>query len=127
MEAGRQSEGHPEDFWRYFKSKLKNKTGLGDIQKEGDSLTSDDHEKAETLNMYFTSVFIGEDTYPIPIMNERQESVTLKNVIITPDLVEKKLNKFNVFKSAGPGGFHPRLPKEMSSAIYKDAFVNNIQ
>ena len=72
-------------------------------------------------------MFTREDTDTIPIMKECQESVTLKDVIISPDLVEKKLNKFNVFKSAGPGGFHPRLPKEMCSAIYKDAFVNNIQ
>jgi len=43
-------------FWRYCKSKIKNKTGLGDIQKEDGSLTSDDHEKAEILNKYFTIV-----------------------------------------------------------------------
>ena len=50
-------------------------------------------------------------------MNERQESVTLKDVIITPDLVEKKLDKLNVSRSAGPDGFHPRVLKELSSAI----------
>ena len=50
-------------------------------------------------------------------MNERQESVTLKDVIITPDLVENKLNKLNFSKSAGSDGFHPRVPKELSIAI----------
>ena len=53
----------------------------------------------------------------IPIVKEPQESVTLRDVIITPDLVEKKLNKLNVSKSAGPDGFHPRVLKELSSAI----------
>ncbi|KAK2155706.1 hypothetical protein LSH36_233g05050 [Paralvinella palmiformis] len=94
-----------------FKSKLNNKTGLGDIHKEDGSLTTDDHEKAETLNKYYTDVFTREDTNTIPIMNERQESVTLKDVIITPDLVEEKLNKLNVSKSAGPDGFHPLVLK----------------
>jgi len=107
----------PKDFWRYCKCKLKNKTGLGDIQKEDGSLTGDDHEKAETLNEYFTRVFTREDTDTIPIMNERQESVTLRDVIITPDLVEKKLNKLNVSKSADLDGFHPRILKELSSPI----------
>ncbi|KAK2142378.1 hypothetical protein LSH36_963g00061 [Paralvinella palmiformis] len=59
-----------KDFWTYCKSKLNNKTGLGDIQNEDGSLTSDDHEKAEILNKYFTSVFTREDTYTIPIVNE---------------------------------------------------------
>ncbi|KAK2149969.1 hypothetical protein LSH36_428g01051 [Paralvinella palmiformis] len=63
----------PKEFWRYYKSKLKNKTGLGDIQKEDGSLTNDDHEKAEILNKYFTSVFTREDTDTKLIMNERQE------------------------------------------------------
>jgi len=62
-------------------------------------------------------VFTREDTDTILIMNERQESVTLRDVIITPYLVEKKLNKLNVSKSAGPDGFHPRLLKEMHSPI----------
>jgi len=62
-------------------------------------------------------VFTREDTDTIPIMNERQESVTLRDVIITHDLVEKKLNKFNLSKSAGQNGFQPRILKELSSAI----------
>ena len=49
---------------------LKNKTGLGDIQKWDGRLTSDDHEKLVTLNKYFTSVFTREDTETIHIMNE---------------------------------------------------------
>jgi hypothetical protein len=82
-----------KECWRYCKSKLKNKTGLVDIQKEGGSLTCDDHEKSEILNKYFTSVFIREDTYTITIMNERQERVIFRDVIINPDLAEKKPNK----------------------------------
>jgi len=38
-------------------------------------------------------------------------------IINTPDLVEKKLNKLNVSKSAGPNGFHPWVLKELSSTI----------
>ena len=96
---------NPKDIWIYCKSKVQNKTGLGNIQNEDGSLTSDDYEKEEIINKYFTSVFTREDTYTIPIMNEWQESVTLRDVIITPDLVKKKLNKLNVSKSAGTEGF----------------------
>ena len=57
---------NPKDFWRYCKSKLKNKSGLGDMQQVNGNLTSDDREKAELLNTYFTSVFTREDTSVIP-------------------------------------------------------------
>ena len=100
-----------------FKFKLKNKTGLVDTQKEDDSLINDDHEEAEILNKYFTRMFIREDTDTIPIMNKRQESVMLRDLIITSDLVEKKLNMLNVSKSAGPKGFHPQIVKERSITI----------
>jgi len=58
------------DFEWMLAAKLNNKTSLGDIQKEDGSLTSVDHEKAELLNKYFTSVFTREDTDTMPIMNE---------------------------------------------------------
>jgi len=62
-------------------------------------------------------VFTRENTDTIPIMKERQESVILKDVIITPDLVEKMLNKLNVSKSAGPDIFYQRVLKELSDGI----------
>ena len=57
---------NPKDLWRYCKSKLNNKSGLGDMQQVNGNLTSDDREKAELLNTYFTSVFTREDTSVIP-------------------------------------------------------------
>jgi len=79
-------------------------------------------------------VLTREDTYTIIIMNERQESVTLRDAIITPNLVEKKLIKLNASKSAGPDGFHSRVLKELSSTIryttiapWKDANLTRIQ
>jgi len=62
-------------------------------------------------------VFTREDTDTIPIIHERQESVALRDVIITPDMVEKKLNKLNISKSSSPDGFQPQVLKELSSAI----------
>ena len=110
-------KNNPKDFWRYCKSKLKNKTGLGDIRTEEGNLTSDDLEKADILNRYFTSVFTREDTVHIPPMSKRLESGSLTEIVITPDLVEKKLSKLKVCKSAGPDGFHPRILNELSSSI----------
>ena len=40
---------------------LKSRSRLGDLQRNDDSLTSEDTEKAELLNTYFTSVFMREN------------------------------------------------------------------
>jgi len=58
VEVGRQSEEQPKRFLG-----IKNKTCLGDIQKEDGSLTSDDHEKAKILSKFFTIMFTREDTF----------------------------------------------------------------
>jgi len=50
-------------------------------------------------------------------MNERLEGVRLTEIEVTPDLVEKKLNKLKVFKSAGSDGFYPRILSELPSSI----------
>ena len=108
---------NPKYFWRYCKSKLKNKTGLGDMITDQGQLTSDDQEKAELLNRYFASVFTREDTVSIPTLNDRPYDVNLTDIVITPEMAEKKLLKLKISKSAGPDGFHPRILKELSKSI----------
>ena len=43
----------------------------------------------------------------------------LIDIEITEDIVEKKLRKLKVNKSAGPDGFHPRILSERSTSIKK--------
>ena len=43
----------------------------------------------------------------------------LIDIEITEDIVEKKLRKLKVNKSAGPDGFHPRILSELSTSIKK--------
>ena len=65
---------NPKAFWRYCKSKLKNRSKLGDLKTSDGSLTSDDVTKAELLNQYFVSVFTNEDTTYIPDMAAKYNS-----------------------------------------------------
>ena len=108
---------NPKDFWRYCKSKLKSKSRLGDIQTKEGSLTSDDNEKAELLNDYFTSVFTKENLDNIPTLAPKIDNPPHVIVHFTPEIVEKKLNRLKTTKSAGPDGFHPRILSELTQSV----------
>ena len=110
-------KNNPKDFWRYCKSKLKSRSRLGDLQRDDDSLTSEDTEKAELLNTYFTSVFTRENLDNIPNMKSKLSNSPPIIVEFTPETVLKKLNRLKITKSAGPGGYHPRILSELAQSI----------
>ena len=59
---------NPKAFWRYCRSKIKNRSKLGDLKMADGKLTGDDDEtKADLLNSFFASVFTHENT-DIPVL-----------------------------------------------------------
>jgi len=46
---------YPKALYSYIKSKQKIRPSIGPLQKSGGSLTADDQEVAETLNLFFES------------------------------------------------------------------------
>ena len=107
---------NPKAFWRYCKSKLKNRSKLGDMNMADGILTGDDKLKADLLNHFFVSVFTHENTH-IPDLAPKYLSKDSCEICFTTDVMEKKLKKLKVTKSAGPDGFHPRVLNEISPSI----------
>lgn len=116
-DIARNIKENPKAFWRYTNSKLKNRPKLGDLQTADGKLTSDNQEKAEILNRFFSSVFTKEDLTQIPTLHPIRSEINLASTLINPELVAKKLNKLNPSKSAGPDGIHPRVLKETANSI----------
>ena len=100
---------NPKAFWRYCKSKLKNRSRLGDLKTESGDRISDDSAKANLLNEYFASVFTLEDIENIPDIAQKYYGLETASTTFTIEQIEKKLRKLKTTKSAGPDGFHPRL------------------
>ena len=58
------SVSNPKRFWRNVKAKLNIKTAINDLRAENRETISADKEKAETLIMYFCSMFATEQDDP---------------------------------------------------------------
>jgi len=90
---------------------------LVDLQTMDGRLRSDDKEKAELLNEYFTSVFTHEKLENLPNLESKIEKPPPVEVDFSPEVVEKKLKRLKTTKSAGPDGFHPRVLNELVQSI----------
>ena len=79
-------------------------------------MTESDKEKADVLADFFTSVFTKDPGNEMPDIEPKQVP-ELNDIIITPELVKKKLDNLKVNKSPGPDLLHPRLLKELSDVL----------
>jgi len=48
----------------------------------------------------------------MPILDPQHNGITLSDLIISPDMVAKKLKKLKPTRSAAPEGLHPRVLEE---------------
>ncbi len=108
---------NPKLFWKYVHSKTKTRHPISDLQKEDGTLTANDHEKAEVLNQFFTSVFTKEDLSNIPDVEKHHVVKDLDGMHITEEEVQKRLSKLKTSKSPGPDGLHPLILKETADII----------
>ena len=95
---------------------MKTRSGIGDLKNENGEWISDDHEKANELNSFFSSVFTKNENDNMP---EFQPNITSSvcDITITKQKVESMLKLLNVSKSTGPDEFHPRFLKETAVSI----------
>ena len=107
---------NPKSFWKFVKSKSKTRSGIGDLKNNSGEWISDDHEKANELNTFFSSVFTkNENNYMPEFKSDVSSSVC--DITVTKQKVESMLKLLNVSKSTGPDEFHPRFLNETAESI----------
>ena len=109
------SKTNPKISWSHVRSKLKSVGGVSPlIESEGDesSLKYDDVEKANILQKQFCGVFTKEPTDELPHL-ERRTNVIIGNIVITEEMVSKKIKDFDPRKSLGPDKVHPKMLLEL--------------
>ena len=110
----------------YIKSKRQDNIGIASLAVNSTTYT-DDLDKANILNNYFSTVFTKEDTSNLPSI-EDSTYPTIDPLNLTVDCVSNLLHDLEVHKACGPDGISPRLLKETASniapmltLIYQDA------
>ena len=112
------SKHNPKAFYKYVQSKTKARAGIPDLNYNGVTASNDD-DKAETLNQFYTSVFTQEDKANVPTPTFTFPGPELTEIEITEDMVKEKLDDLNINKSPGSDGHHPRILWEMKGLLVK--------
>ena len=106
-------------FWALCKRRLKTTKGVAPLLQYPDdpkSITFDNKEKAEALQRQFISVCTrepGGDTPTLPMQTQER----MHNILITDEMVAKKLKELKTGKSCGPDELHPLMLKELADRI----------
>ena len=118
-----ESKQNPKAFYRYAQSKLKTRSAISQLLQNDGSLTTSDKDKANVLNSFFTSVFTREDMTNMPEQPEQHPVKEMDSIVFTLCDVAKKLERLNPNKSPGPDGMHPKVLRELSTALAEPLYA----
>ena len=122
---------NPKSFWGYVREQTKTKCGISDLKDGDGDIITDDAEKAELMNNFFSSVFTDEDATHLPdFSNKVTDDDCINSVNIQEDVILKQLKSLDISKSCGPDDCHPMLLKECANELCRPLsilFAKSIQ
>ena len=107
---------NPKSFWKFVRSKTQVRPGIGDLKNANGEWITNDIDKANELNGFFTSVFTKNENKKLPNFSTKTDSF-ISDIVVTENKVKSLLKQLNISKSTGPDNFHPRFLKETAENI----------
>ena len=104
-----------KSFYAYVRSKQNVQDKVGPLEDSAGNIISQGFLMAEYLNGYFSSVFTKEDISSLPVADAKfqgAKSDYLGPLVVTPELVVKKIKAMKDNKSPGVDGIPPKLLME---------------
>ena len=109
-----------KSFYAYVRSKQNVQDKVGPLEDSAGNIISQGILMAEDLNGYFSSVFTKEDISSLPVADAKfqgAKSDYLGPLVVTPELVAKKIKAMKDNKSPGVDGIPPKLLMETVEQI----------
>ena len=109
-----------KSFYAYVRSKQNVQDKVGPLEDSAGNIISQGFLMAEDLNGYFSSVFTKEDISSLPVADAKfqgAKSDYLGLLVVTPELVARKIKAMKDNKSPGVDGIPPKLLMETVDQI----------
>ena len=106
---------NPKRFWSFIKQTKTENLGIPTLHSN-DKMQTTDHDKANTLNNHFKSVFTNEQL-PIPSKGPSQFP-SIQTLDIGVNGIRKQLEALKPHKATGPDEIPARVLKETASEIF---------
>ena len=110
-------KGNKKLFYKYINSKRRTRENLHSLLDEAGNVTTEDKEKADVLNAFFTSVFKRQTGYPqvsplsdlAALAGEQTKPPTIQE-----ETVRDLLLQLDCHESMAPDEIHPRVLRELA-------------
>ena len=110
----------PTLYYRYARSKMDVKYGIGPLTDEDGNVISDNKDMAQVLNQYFNTVFTDENMDNIPESRCLcSDENILKDVDVSYEAVLKKLEETDPEKAPGDDSIHPVILRKLAQQLAK--------
>ncbi|WAQ99389.1 hypothetical protein MAR_023762 [Mya arenaria] len=100
-------------LWSYFKDQTKSKSGSSDLKDK----VTENIEKADVLNDFFSSVFTVESDAPLPDFDKRHQKEFLGDITLLVKTVLKHLQQLDPSKACSPDNCHTMFLKECACEL----------
>ena len=106
-------------FWAYVRSKLKTKSAIGQLESPDGLVVDGNQERANILNNYFASVFLKEESVPLPNFDDRNYAQELNTISVTELKISKAIDRIKPSKSSGPDNIHPKILSQWNFGFHE--------
>ena len=115
-------------FWKYINSKVKMRSAVPELyttnKHDPQKMTKNDHEKANILRNFFSSVYVKEPDWSWILRDEDKPYIKEDlRLNLTKEDILQKLLKLNANKSPGSDNVQPRVIKELDPVLVDPLFI----